>query len=71
MTDKAYVRKGSKSETTVTLFNKRKLMSVPLSQAFDRSIGKDEHLAVAFFQRGITFLKKEKYVWIFALFGHF
>ncbi|CAL8322456.1 unnamed protein product [Boreogadus saida] len=30
-------------------------------KAFDRSIGKDEHLAVAFFQRGITFYKKEMY----------
>ncbi|XP_062376969.1 neutrophil cytosol factor 2 [Sardina pilchardus] len=27
-------------------------------KAFDCSIGKDEHLAVAFFQRGITFFKK-------------
>ncbi|XP_012670658.2 neutrophil cytosol factor 2 [Clupea harengus] len=30
-------------------------------KAFDCSIGKDEHLAVAFFQRGITFLKKENF----------
>ncbi|KAL6490369.1 hypothetical protein MHYP_G00007140 [Metynnis hypsauchen] len=30
-------------------------------KAFDSSIGKDEHLAVAFFQRGITFYKKEKF----------
>uniref|UniRef100_A0A8C5B7I8 Neutrophil cytosolic factor 2 n=1 Tax=Gadus morhua TaxID=8049 RepID=A0A8C5B7I8_GADMO len=30
-------------------------------KAFDRSIGKDEHLAVAFYQRGITFYKKEMY----------
>uniref|UniRef100_A0AAY5EPA8 SH3 domain-containing protein n=1 Tax=Electrophorus electricus TaxID=8005 RepID=A0AAY5EPA8_ELEEL len=30
-------------------------------KAFDNSIGKDEHLAVAFFQRGITFYKKEKF----------
>ncbi|KAM9337279.1 neutrophil cytosol factor 2 [Symphorus nematophorus] len=30
-------------------------------KAFDCSIGKDEHLAVAFFQRGITFYKKERY----------
>lgn len=29
-------------------------------KAFDRSIGKDEHLAVAFFQRGVTFYKKER-----------
>nr|XP_006005525.1 PREDICTED: neutrophil cytosol factor 2 isoform X2 [Latimeria chalumnae] len=28
---------------------------------FDNSIAKDEHLAVAFFQRGITFYKMEKY----------
>ncbi|KAJ0059876.1 hypothetical protein NL108_014569, partial [Boleophthalmus pectinirostris] len=28
--------------------------------AFDSSIRKDEHLAVAFFQRGITFYKKER-----------
>uniref|UniRef100_A0AAY4B1I1 SH3 domain-containing protein n=1 Tax=Denticeps clupeoides TaxID=299321 RepID=A0AAY4B1I1_9TELE len=30
-------------------------------KAFDFSIGKDGHLAVAFAQRGITFYKKEKY----------
>ncbi|KAM3849511.1 neutrophil cytosol factor 2-like [Diretmus argenteus] len=30
-------------------------------KAFDCSIGKDEHLAVAFFQRGITFYKKERF----------
>ncbi|XP_049421292.1 neutrophil cytosol factor 2 [Epinephelus fuscoguttatus] len=30
-------------------------------KAFDCSIGKDEHLAVAFFQRGMTFYKKERY----------
>ncbi|XP_055063346.2 neutrophil cytosol factor 2 [Misgurnus anguillicaudatus] len=30
-------------------------------KAFDRSIGKDGHLAVAFFQRGVTFYKKEKF----------
>ncbi|ROK23463.1 Neutrophil cytosol factor 2 [Anabarilius grahami] len=30
-------------------------------KAFDGSIGKDEHLAVAFFQRGVTFYKKEKF----------
>ncbi|KAI4886987.1 hypothetical protein NFI96_023483 [Prochilodus magdalenae] len=30
-------------------------------KAFDSSIGKDEHLAVAFFQRGITFYKKEQF----------
>lgn len=30
-------------------------------KAFDRSIGKDQHLAVAFFQRGITFYKKERF----------
>ncbi|KAF4110946.1 neutrophil cytosol factor 2 [Onychostoma macrolepis] len=30
-------------------------------KAFDRSIGKDEHLAVAFFQRGVTFYKKERF----------
>ncbi|RXM28352.1 Neutrophil cytosol factor 2 [Acipenser ruthenus] len=30
-------------------------------KAFDNSICKDEHLAVAFFQRGITFYKKQKY----------
>ncbi|XP_040922020.1 neutrophil cytosol factor 2 [Toxotes jaculatrix] len=30
-------------------------------KAFDCSIRKDEHLAVAFFQRGITFYKKERY----------
>uniref|UniRef100_A0A3B4BHU2 SH3 domain-containing protein n=1 Tax=Periophthalmus magnuspinnatus TaxID=409849 RepID=A0A3B4BHU2_9GOBI len=29
-------------------------------KAFDGSIRKDEHLAVAFFQRGITFYKKER-----------
>lgn len=31
-----------------------------LFQAFDCSIGKDEHLAVAFFQRGITFYRKKR-----------
>ncbi|XP_066548076.1 neutrophil cytosol factor 2 isoform X2 [Amia ocellicauda] len=30
-------------------------------KAFDNSICKDEHLAVAFFQRGITFYKKQKF----------
>uniref|UniRef100_A0A671SVU9 Neutrophil cytosolic factor 2 n=1 Tax=Sinocyclocheilus anshuiensis TaxID=1608454 RepID=A0A671SVU9_9TELE len=30
-------------------------------KAFDRSIGKDEHLAAAFFQRGVTFCKKERF----------
>ncbi|XP_054893509.1 neutrophil cytosol factor 2 [Poeciliopsis prolifica] len=30
-------------------------------KAFDCSIRKDEHLAVAFFQRGITFYKQERY----------
>ncbi|KAG7275805.1 hypothetical protein CRUP_038285 [Coryphaenoides rupestris] len=35
-------------------------------KAFDRSIGKDEHLAIAFFQRGITFYKKESYEESFA-----
>ncbi|KAF7706175.1 neutrophil cytosol factor 2 [Silurus meridionalis] len=30
-------------------------------KAFDASIGKDQHLAVAFFQRGITFFKKERF----------
>ncbi|KAM9331883.1 neutrophil cytosol factor 2 isoform 2-T2 [Pholidichthys leucotaenia] len=30
-------------------------------KAFDCSIRKDEHLAVAFFQRGITFYKKQRY----------
>uniref|UniRef100_A0A3P8W2H8 Neutrophil cytosolic factor 2 n=1 Tax=Cynoglossus semilaevis TaxID=244447 RepID=A0A3P8W2H8_CYNSE len=30
-------------------------------KAFDNSIRKDEHLAVAFFQRGIAFYKKNKY----------
>ncbi|KAM9500513.1 neutrophil cytosol factor 2 [Clarias gariepinus] len=30
-------------------------------KAFDCSIGKDQHLAVAFFQRGITFYKKERF----------
>ncbi|MBN3270434.1 NCF2 factor, partial [Polyodon spathula] len=30
-------------------------------KAFDNSICKDKHLAVAFFQRGITFYKKQKY----------
>ncbi|XP_054479007.1 neutrophil cytosol factor 2 [Anoplopoma fimbria] len=30
-------------------------------KAFDCSIGKDEHLAVAFFQRGMTFYRKKRY----------
>uniref|UniRef100_W5M1Q5 Neutrophil cytosolic factor 2 n=1 Tax=Lepisosteus oculatus TaxID=7918 RepID=W5M1Q5_LEPOC len=30
-------------------------------KAFDNSIRKDEHLAVAFFQRGITFYKQQKF----------
>uniref|UniRef100_A0A3P9BZX6 Neutrophil cytosolic factor 2 n=1 Tax=Maylandia zebra TaxID=106582 RepID=A0A3P9BZX6_9CICH len=30
-------------------------------KAFDCSIRKDEHLAIAFFQRGITFYKKKRY----------
>uniref|UniRef100_A0A8C5H7I4 Neutrophil cytosol factor 2-like n=1 Tax=Gouania willdenowi TaxID=441366 RepID=A0A8C5H7I4_GOUWI len=35
-------------------------------KAFDASISKDEHLAIAFFQRGITFYKKERYEESFA-----
>lgn len=31
-----------------------------ITQAFDGSIGKDGHLAVAFFQRALTFYKKER-----------
>lgn len=31
-----------------------------VSQAFDSSIRKDEHLAVAFFQRGLTFYKMQR-----------
>lgn len=34
--------------------------SVTHPKAFDGSIGKDGHLAVAFFQRGVAFYKKEK-----------
>ncbi|KAG7488772.1 hypothetical protein MATL_G00038520 [Megalops atlanticus] len=30
-------------------------------KAFDNSIRKDEHLAISFFQRGITFYKKQKF----------
>ncbi|XP_056104400.1 neutrophil cytosol factor 2 isoform X2 [Rhinichthys klamathensis goyatoka] len=30
-------------------------------KAFDGSIGKDQHLAVAFFQRGVAFYKKERF----------
>ncbi|CAN9506486.1 unnamed protein product [Ophioblennius macclurei] len=30
-------------------------------KAFDSSIGKDEHLAIAFFQRGITFYRNKRY----------
>lgn len=30
------------------------------TQAFDSSIRKDEHLAVAFFQRGLTFYKMKR-----------
>lgn len=37
-----------------------KCISVLHLQAFDGSIGKDEHLAVAFFQRGVAFYKKER-----------
>ncbi|XP_071387707.1 neutrophil cytosol factor 2 [Centroberyx affinis] len=39
-------------------------------KAFDCSIGKDEHLAVAFFQRGITFYKKQRYEESVADFQH-
>ncbi|KAJ8010678.1 hypothetical protein DPEC_G00077620 [Dallia pectoralis] len=35
-------------------------------KAFDGSIGKDQHLAVAFFQRGLTFYKKERFEEAFA-----
>ncbi|KAL1006453.1 hypothetical protein UPYG_G00072600 [Umbra pygmaea] len=35
-------------------------------KAFDGSIGKDEHLAVAFFQRGLTFYKKQRFEESFA-----
>lgn len=38
-----------------------KCVSLIHMKAFDRSIGKDEHLAAAFFQRGVTFYKKERY----------
>uniref|UniRef100_A0A8C8JIF6 SH3 domain-containing protein n=1 Tax=Oncorhynchus tshawytscha TaxID=74940 RepID=A0A8C8JIF6_ONCTS len=39
-------------------------------KALDRCIGKDEHLAVAFFQRGLTFYKKERFEESFADFQH-
>ncbi|XP_039983295.1 neutrophil cytosol factor 2 isoform X2 [Xiphias gladius] len=39
-------------------------------KAFDCSIGKDEHLAVAFFQRGITFYRKKRYEESLADFQH-
>ncbi|XP_068199998.1 neutrophil cytosol factor 2 [Antennarius striatus] len=39
-------------------------------KAFDCSIGKDEHLAVAFFQRGITFYRTERYEESLADFQH-
>lgn len=39
-------------------------------KAFDCSIRKDEHLAVAFFQRGITFYKKNRYEESLADFQH-
>uniref|UniRef100_A0A4W5M0I1 Neutrophil cytosolic factor 2 n=1 Tax=Hucho hucho TaxID=62062 RepID=A0A4W5M0I1_9TELE len=39
-------------------------------KAFDGSIGKDGHLAVAFFQRALTFYKKERYEESFADFQH-
>uniref|UniRef100_A0A4W5N0Y3 Neutrophil cytosolic factor 2 n=1 Tax=Hucho hucho TaxID=62062 RepID=A0A4W5N0Y3_9TELE len=39
-------------------------------KALDSCIGKDEHLAVAFFQRGLTFYKKERFEESFADFQH-
>ncbi|XP_038580490.1 neutrophil cytosol factor 2 isoform X1 [Micropterus salmoides] len=39
-------------------------------KAFDCSIRKDEHLAVAFFQRGITFYRKKRYEESLADFQH-
>ncbi|KAF7660903.1 hypothetical protein LDENG_00272880 [Lucifuga dentata] len=39
-------------------------------KAFDCSIRKDEHLAIAFFQRGIIFYKKERYEESLADFQH-
>uniref|UniRef100_A0A8C9Y6U4 Neutrophil cytosolic factor 2 n=1 Tax=Sander lucioperca TaxID=283035 RepID=A0A8C9Y6U4_SANLU len=39
-------------------------------KAFDCSIRKDEHLAVAFFQRGMTFYKKKRYEESLADFQH-
>uniref|UniRef100_A0A671TUN4 Neutrophil cytosolic factor 2 n=1 Tax=Sparus aurata TaxID=8175 RepID=A0A671TUN4_SPAAU len=39
-------------------------------KAFDCSIRKDEHLAVAFFQRGITFYRKQRYEESLADFQH-
>uniref|UniRef100_A0A8C7F1R6 Neutrophil cytosolic factor 2 n=1 Tax=Oncorhynchus kisutch TaxID=8019 RepID=A0A8C7F1R6_ONCKI len=39
-------------------------------KAFDGSIGKDGHLAVAFFQRALTFYKKERYEESLADFQH-
>nr|XP_040022871.1 neutrophil cytosol factor 2 [Gasterosteus aculeatus aculeatus] len=39
-------------------------------KAFDCSIGKDEHLAVAFFQRGMTFYRKQRYEESLADFQH-
>uniref|UniRef100_A0A667XND2 Neutrophil cytosolic factor 2 n=1 Tax=Myripristis murdjan TaxID=586833 RepID=A0A667XND2_9TELE len=39
-------------------------------KAFDCSIGKDDHLAIAFFQRGITFYKKERFEECVADFQH-
>ncbi len=49
-------KKGSKIGFTLH----GEFVSIIYMKAFDRSIGKDEHLAVAFFQRGVTFYKKER-----------
>lgn len=60
---KIRVTEKEEVKLTVSLFFERKLLCfLVVSQAFDCSIGKDEHLAVAFFQRGMTFYRKQRQV---------
>lgn len=55
------VTEKAEVEFTVSLFCRRKSQCfIFFFQAFDCSIRRDEHLAVAFFQRGITFYRKQR-----------
>lgn len=48
-------------EVTISVLEEVTVFNV-ISQAFDCSIRKDEHLAIAFFQRGIVSYKRKRQV---------